>query len=546
VLIGIVQAVRLAWTSDDAYISFRYAGNLIAGNGLVFNAGERVEGYSNFLWTLWCAAGLRLGVRPESWAGAWGVVCYAISIALLGGIAWRHHEMAERHHAAAVRFVPLAALFAAFHRDWSIYATGGLETSMFTMLLLAGYALLAGPPPGTARLALGGAVFGLVALSRPDGLLFGGLAGLFLLVEHRGLRRGTLAFALALAAVVAPYAAWKLSYYGDLRPNTYYAKSAARAWYRQGAHYLLLYFRKYAVLLAALPLAAWVLRDRDPDPTGRRRSVALAALLAFGGTGYVMHVGGDFMFARFLIPVAPFYLVLIEQGWNQIAGRKPALYAAGALVALVALSVLPYPFQGEGWVHGIVNEHAYYSHERRDKAARQGEALRKAAEGLPVRMAFAGSEAALAWHSKVPLAIEAAAGLTDSFIARQPLPQRGRVGHEKQAPWDYLISMRRCQFLIGKSDLTTRNLEPWIPVLFARVDDLDLTLLTWDPPVMAEMRRRGARMDDFVELLDAYILVMPTLSDEEVRRDWPRFRRYYFDGVADPAREAPFRKRLGL
>src|SRR5262249_6892870 len=59
--LGVVRAARIAWVTDDAYISFRYADHLVRGFGLVFNPGERVEGYSNFLWTLWCALGLRLG-----------------------------------------------------------------------------------------------------------------------------------------------------------------------------------------------------------------------------------------------------------------------------------------------------------------------------------------------------------------------------------------------------------------------------------------------------------------------------------------------------
>ena len=44
-------------TQDDAFISFRYAKNLSEGTGLVYNAGEYVEGYSNFLWTLFLALG---------------------------------------------------------------------------------------------------------------------------------------------------------------------------------------------------------------------------------------------------------------------------------------------------------------------------------------------------------------------------------------------------------------------------------------------------------------------------------------------------------
>ena len=37
---------------EDAFISLRCAKNFYNGQGLVFNPGERVEAYSNMLWTL--------------------------------------------------------------------------------------------------------------------------------------------------------------------------------------------------------------------------------------------------------------------------------------------------------------------------------------------------------------------------------------------------------------------------------------------------------------------------------------------------------------
>src|SRR5437773_1541112 len=52
-------------TIDDAFISFRYARNLVQGYGLVFNPGEYVEGYTNFLWTLLMAGVVALGNDPE-------------------------------------------------------------------------------------------------------------------------------------------------------------------------------------------------------------------------------------------------------------------------------------------------------------------------------------------------------------------------------------------------------------------------------------------------------------------------------------------------
>ncbi|MEO5618208.1 MAG: hypothetical protein ABIS67_10585, partial [Candidatus Eisenbacteria bacterium] len=51
----------LFWAQDDAYISFRYARNLLRGEGLVFNVGERVEGYTNFLWTVLSSIPMAMG-----------------------------------------------------------------------------------------------------------------------------------------------------------------------------------------------------------------------------------------------------------------------------------------------------------------------------------------------------------------------------------------------------------------------------------------------------------------------------------------------------
>lgn len=85
--------VLLAWLSsvawfltDDAFISFRYTRNLLEGHGLVFNPGERVEGYTNFLWILELAAiwGL-FGIRPEH-AAPWLSVAY--TVATIAAILW--------------------------------------------------------------------------------------------------------------------------------------------------------------------------------------------------------------------------------------------------------------------------------------------------------------------------------------------------------------------------------------------------------------------------------------------------------------------------
>ena len=63
VLAGFVLiARRFDFLQDDAYITFRYIKNFITGNGLVFNIGERVEGYTTFLWTILLALPMTLGL----------------------------------------------------------------------------------------------------------------------------------------------------------------------------------------------------------------------------------------------------------------------------------------------------------------------------------------------------------------------------------------------------------------------------------------------------------------------------------------------------
>jgi hypothetical protein len=135
---GVIAAARLRWTCDDAYITYRYADNLVRGLGLVFNEGERVEGYTNLSWTLWTALGLRLGASPEAWTAAWGIGCYALALALL---AREGRRIADE--AGAAWPLPVAAILGAAHAEWATFATGGLETSAFALLALAGYIMTA-------------------------------------------------------------------------------------------------------------------------------------------------------------------------------------------------------------------------------------------------------------------------------------------------------------------------------------------------------------------------------------------------------------------
>lgn len=489
VLFGIFQATRLAWTSDDASISFRYADHLVRGLGLVFNAGERVEGYSNFLWTIWCALGIELGFAAEAWANVSSIACFAVTI---GALAW----WSRRAHAARAFWIPLAALLVAFHRDAALYATSGLETSLFTTLLTLGFVLLATGERSPRNLAFAGLTFALAMLTRPDGFVAAAAAA-FVLWTSRRRPREIVAFVLPLVLIVAPYLLWKRTYYGDVLPNTYYAKSGQLAWWSQGARYLVSYFEKYWVLLLgpALVLLGSVMKRRADDTTEplAARSAVLAATIAAIWLLYVARVGGDFMYARFLVPVTPLLAVLLELGLARLRLPEPAHLAAAA-ACLLAIAFMPYPFQGPWGPHGIANEPLVYTKTERAKARALGLEMRRQFAGLPVRVAFGGMTALEVYESRVPVAIEAETGLTDSFIAHQSLRERGRVGHEKQAPPRYLIDARRVHFFLSPTQAQRDSLDRYVPDVPARFGWLNARVLTWDPPVMEELKRRGVEI----------------------------------------------------
>jgi hypothetical protein len=546
---GTTLALHRAWTCDDAFISFRYAENLSRGLGLVYNQGERVEGYSNFLWTMWLAAGLRVGADPEKWSIAWGAFFYGLTLSLLACNALRMRSEIP----ALPLILPIAALLGAAHAEWNIFGTGGLETSLYTCLAVLAYVLVVPRDVGPWRVAAAGLVLALAAMTRPDGPLLAGLVGIFVLAAGpSGLRRSAILTA-AFLAIWGPFTIWRLSYYGDFFPNPYYAKSASRAWYAQGLVYAGLYFTKYWILIvgAALAVLIWgknQLRQSQLEPTPRsawNRRVALALLLGVGYTVYVIRVGGDFMFGRLLIPATPFFLIVLELALARLAGGRMFLQMliAGGAAALVAL--MPYPFHGQGWVRGIVNEWSFYSTDRTSRTKADGMILRRYFDELPVKLVFLGSEARLVYYARPEFAIEGQTGLTDRFIAHQPIGARGRIGHEKSAPPEYILDRRAAHFAFHPKARQELHLDGQIPAWGIDFSGVRGIILTWDPALMDSLRRRGARFEDFPAHIDTLLVELPRMSEAEIEAVYPGLRRFYFEHVSDPRRERRFLERIG-
>ncbi|HYW79258.1 MAG TPA: hypothetical protein VE890_06750, partial [Thermoguttaceae bacterium] len=133
-LVGLILLLTLlAWSNrfiqDDAFISFRYAEHLAEGKGPVYNEGERVEGYTNFLWTMLIAGGRCLGLEPIALSYGLGLTCFVLSLVFTYRLACQ------------VFGDGTAGLLAVFllgtNYTFSAYATGGLETQLQAFLCVA-------------------------------------------------------------------------------------------------------------------------------------------------------------------------------------------------------------------------------------------------------------------------------------------------------------------------------------------------------------------------------------------------------------------------
>ncbi|HEU4413088.1 MAG TPA: hypothetical protein VFS43_48045 [Polyangiaceae bacterium] len=325
-------AALLAWQAalvgdfriDDAYISFSFAKNLAAGEGLVYSRGERVEGYSNFLWVVLCAPAYALGgADPPVYAVARALA--GAFFALLLGAVYRLVRLREGPPAA---FGALALLAAT--TDLARAAASGLETLPFVALVAAGAAHYLGEAPDRRGRSLWW--FVAAALMRIDGfvpLLFvlgfeAASAGLGRRLRPRAFAR----WALPPLAAYALYFAARWAYYGLPLPSTYYAKTLVTA----GDPY-----RGYKYVWDALwgwgapvALAFGAAALRRP----RREALFAAAFVAYYAA-YAVATGGDWMpFSRFVLPLYPFVVTLFVWGaataLRAAAARWPAARRAAA------------------------------------------------------------------------------------------------------------------------------------------------------------------------------------------------------------------------
>ncbi|PDW03729.1 hypothetical protein [Candidatus Viridilinea mediisalina] len=443
-----------SWLSDDAFISFHYAQNFLLGHGLVYNPGERVEGYTNFLYTMLIALVLWLEMDPILWSYQSGVI-WALGLLLLT------YTVGQRLLGSV--WGGVAALFVATSQSLLLHSTrgGGLETAFYAMLIVLAISLYLWHMneaeeglPTRLRLCSVGIVLALASLTRPEGLLVFALTILHALVydlrwsEWGHIRafmrrkRGIIALIAPYLLIIIPFFLWRYSYYGEWLPNTFYAKTGGggRAVMR-GLAYSWSFAQTMGGPLLIIALGGFIANWRQRLGTWRGYMLLIVSIY----TTYIIVVGGDhFRGERFFVPLVPLLAILLADGLaTLISATKQRLQVYRTAQFLLICLLISYSFMAlnrtrefEYIIRGL-DESVDIWREIGWWMADHTTSEQSIAVAGAGAIAFYGQRTTIDMH-----------GLNDHYIARVEMATMGTgpVGHEKRAP-DYVLNQRRPTYI---------------------------------------------------------------------------------------------------
>jgi arabinofuranosyltransferase len=320
-LLLVLQAVDyINFAVDDVFITLRVSQNAANGLGLVYNAGEYVEGYSNFLWTLLLAGIAK--VFNTSFDRPYDLMWIAKGLSFAAGLVtiFLLYRLAKQRMRSSF-FATLTLLALIATGPFVLWMCGGLEGTFYAMLLTASILMIERYRESgktTYFTYLAGLLF-LASITRPEVLMhsLAMLAVIYFSVD-RGDRKALLIKTIApYAVLMACFFAWRWITYHDILPNTFYAKTTGGLKsYLLGLKYLLAGLMFIAgPFILAIPLT--IARGVKSDITVRV-SLALVASTAF----FVAYSSGDWMAGyRFIMPLAPLLLLFGMEAIKSFAGK---------------------------------------------------------------------------------------------------------------------------------------------------------------------------------------------------------------------------------
>jgi hypothetical protein len=443
-------AIYLGWheSIDDAAITFAYSKNLIGGNGLVLTPGaERVEGYTTFLWMLFMAPVIGLGLDAFIAAKVAGI---AFSVGAIGLLA-RVPSIALQRPPHWLDLLAPALTVAAL--PFALWAVSGMENALVSLLLVLAVALTMREINRPESLPLSSLAFVALALTRPEGLAYWAAAA-----GHRvllvALGRRTWSDLKWLGGFLLPfglYHLWHFAYFQALVPNTYFAKAGDRSLldlFRYvtipadpGFTYVRNFFTEYWPLPsfslpgfspggrdglsehAVLLLAPLVLLSLFA-PRGLTH-FSLPLLILSAGLAAVVYSGGDWMdHHRFISPLLPLLYLSVQESVRAVSialGNRsrggPRLLQPAAALGLGAL-VLGSTLAGTLDKAAAVRDYPYGAPYSVVEA--RAERLQRLADCIGSRRASVLTPDIGAMSFATELRVIDLVGLADRYIARYP------------------------------------------------------------------------------------------------------------------------------
>ena len=420
----VVKGQRFFCLFDDAMISMRYARNWVEGAGLVWNPGETVEGYTNFLWVCVMAVVHLLPLEARFTSLVVQILCVGIGAGLVLG---------TYHLGRSLRLLRVEAVggatITAFYFPLVHWNLQGMETGLLAMLLVFGAARCARDWQRGSISIIGGALLGAALLVRPDAMLIVlGTCAFFSLRLRRSWRGPVLTLVVALSMWTA-YWLSRWAYYESFWPNTYHLKMGVPVLFRigvLGASYVAGTIDRLGIVF----ISALVLTLVGLGRTARWEVFGVFLLSVAG----MVWVGGDaWRYERFICPAIPFVALGLSHGVSILAerhARRTATDEAGSIsglkLACCALLVLSMNF---AYLQEWITVSPHYA-EANHWNVRKAEAI--------LESTTPDARVAVFWGGAIPYftgrhCIDVL-GKSDAFIAREidPLLRAGVFpGHNK-------------------------------------------------------------------------------------------------------------------
>ncbi|MDA8137909.1 MAG: hypothetical protein M0036_04575 [Desulfobacteraceae bacterium] len=311
----------ISFTVDDAYINFRYSENLVAGHGLVYNPGERVEGYTNFLWVILLAPFSLLPIPIEAIAKTLGILFSMLTLVYVWKLSNRIGSL--KKFAYLNQIAPIAIILSI---TFDLYTSAGLETPLFSFfVVLSVYLVFCEEQRGNYFLS---SIFLLLsALTRPEGVLIFCITCGYIVIRTFSIQKKSILLnknlLLWISIFVLPgliYFVLRYLYFRQLLPNTFSAKtgSGLKQLY-DGFNYVKEYFLSTPVYtsFSVFMIFIFFLNIKKEKPF----FIYVASIIGCY-TVYICTVGGDWMkFYRFLHPIIPLWALLFQEGCKEFIKR---------------------------------------------------------------------------------------------------------------------------------------------------------------------------------------------------------------------------------